>query len=271
MKKKNNIWIYGLIGGILIFGLIFGIVSINSKDKNIGIQDSSNLNSNVSTEVTEPTLSETPTEPPKSIVESVKDIVSTDFKGDLKSVLPTIEDFNVGFEIISNKAKTIDDFATEDKERAIVNGFIEGWERRFQKGSASLYDLDNYEIVYIDISIYPKDNILNVYNYVQEKVDSGILKQKTMVDYEEYDEELEDWVTKQKEEEKTFVLGQLKDPQIGDKSILWSQQEKDTMFKMYTVTFIKNNVRVAVGCFSSDSQKAIDNCINWAEFVEKKI
>jgi hypothetical protein len=274
MKKKNNIWIYGLIGGVLIFGLIFGIMSINFKDKNTGTQDLSNLNSNVSTEVTEPTLSETPTEPPKSIVESVKDIVSTDFKGDLKSILPTIDDFNMGWQIEEDKSKDNEGLTEEQINKRTERGFKEGYYRSFEKGSWSLATLQTYELVGFSVSVYTKEGVQEILAETNANILAGSITTLEPTEQLEYNDEMEEYETITIDENVTEKLAVLKNPNIGSDSVFYSSARENEYFgefKKYYLEFTKKNVWVKIICYSGDSQKAIDNCINWAEFVDKKI
>lgn len=243
--KKNTGLIIGIILGIVLIGVILVLV-LGNTNANKGISNSIiDQNTNI--------VSKEDSQD-KSIQSIVKDAMSSDFTGDIKNTLPTINDFETGFEISLDKDKNIDNWKIEDKNKALERGYQQGYYRDFEKGSASLFDIDNYEAVQFNLSVYSKDKILDV---LQE--DILLVEKGEKISVDDDNEEIK------------YLYNLLKDPKIGDKSIMWSSQMEELSLKKYNLSFVKKNVYVNITCFSGDTQKAVDSCIDWAKFVERNI
>lgn len=216
-------------------------------------------------------------------------LFSNDITSNSKSLLPTIDDFAMGWEITKNEAKDSSTWSVEDQERVNDRGFIEGYYLNFQIGTESLSDIENVEKVKFSISLYSKDKVIEVLNDNKKEIELGERKYNYTEEQEDYvmiidGEELEcdtaffetecDWVTTLMTIEEVVKLSYLKNPNIGDESLFWSETEENEFWgdiKTYHLAFVEKNVYIELTCESLNTEKSINNCIENAELVSKNI
>lgn len=198
-----------------------------------------------------------------------KSFFSNDITSGSEDLLPTIDDFPIGWEVTYDKPKDMTKWSVEDQEKVKERGFIEGYYRDFQKGAGNLADIDEVEVVEFSISLYSKDKVKEVLADSKSEIALG---SRTYTTTEEELNDDGDWVDV--EVEKEVTLSKLKNPNIGDESLMWSEAEENDFWgeiKEYHLAFIEKNVFVELTCKSLSSETSINNCIDNAKVVSKKI
>ena len=198
----------------------------------------------------------------KSIISNLLNNEITEISDDF---FPTLDDFELGWEIV------------EEAESKAEDGFLEAYSKLYQKGGSSLADAFTMENLKIVIYLYSLEEIDNKFNEAKERVDGG--EDIYVHTYEDENYECDDdynceWVTEEVTEESLVKLSYLKDPNIGDKSIMWSEAMDYGMLgeiKIYYIVFIKDNVYTYITSGSFSSEESIEKCVEYAEFVEKRI
>ena len=233
--------------------------------------ENTNVENQISTSpedsITPPEDNKVSDEPEK--VEKKTSLFSNDITSNSKSFLPTIDDFEMGWEISSDEPKVLSKYSKENQERLESRGFIEGHKTKFQKGQANLADLENYESIQFSISLYAKEKVK------EPLIDHNNDIEKGVGTYTTTEEELnDDYEWEEVEIEVEYTLSKLKNPNIGDESIFWSETEENEFFgevKEYHLAFVEKNVYVKLTCRSFDTEKSINNCIDNAKLVSKNI
>jgi len=199
---------------------------------------------------------------------------ATTVNSDSESFLPTIDDFETGWEIPLDEVKNSSLWAEEDQEIARNRGFIEGHYRTFEKGGVSFAQFEQTEAIGFSISLYSKEGIEELLMDTEEEIAKGTREEVQIYDDIEFNEETYEWDDVEKEKTVDVKLSRLKNPQIGDNSIMWSETSEIGIIgevKIYFLEFTKHNVFVRLRCGSFDVDKSVNNCINYANFVENKI
>lgn len=257
---------------ILLLILLVGCTT-NSQDINL---DSNNQNSdsndqnNIIPDSVEPTQQENQIIKETEPVEEKKSLFSNDITSNSKSYLPTIDDFEMGWEMTKSEPKDpLKLWSTESEEKADERGFIEGYYVTFEKGQANLADIENYESVEFSISLYSKNKVNEIIDDINNNVEKGTRSYTTTEEQLNDDFEYEDV-----EIEVTLKLAKLKNPNIGDESIFWSESEENEFWgeiKKYRLAFVEKNVYVEIYCEGLDTEKSINNCIDNAKLISKNI
>lgn len=240
--------------------------TINSNNQNpVSNEQNNNIADSIETTQAEEQLVEE-SEP----VEEKKSLFSNDITSNSKSYLPTIDDFEMGWEMTDNEPKDpLKLWSTENEEKADERGFIEGHYVTFEKGQANLADIENYESVEFSISLYSKDKVKQILEDINVNVEKGTRS------YTSTEEQLnDDFEYEDVEVEVTLKLSKLKNPNIGDESIFWSESEENEFWgeiKKYRLAFVEKNVYVEIYCAGLDTEKSINTCIENAKLVSKKI
>ena len=257
---------------ILLLILLVGCTT-ESQDNSIGSNNSnsiSNEQNNIIADSVETTQVENQIVKEPEPVEEKKSLFSNDITSNSKSYLPTIDDFEMGWEMTNNKPKDpLKLWSTESEEKADERGFIEGHYITFEKGQANLADIENYESVEFSISLYSKDKVKEIIDDIDSTVEKGTRSYTTTEEELNDDFEYEDV-----EVEVILKLAKLKNPNIGDESVFWSESEENEFWgeiKKYRLAFVEKNAYVEIYCEGLDTEKSINNCIDNAKLVSKKI
>jgi hypothetical protein len=201
-------------------------------------------------------------------------LISGQIKSDSALLLPTIDDFDYGWELDEDEAKNISDWSSDRQNLLLSRGFIEGHYRQFKKGGSNLAELGKIEYVLFSISLYDKSHMEEIVAEKRAELEEGRYSYNETYLDEEYNEstyQLEN-VTKTREHNITYSF--LKDPKIGDSSLMWSEAEDNDFLgevKKYHLAFTKKNVWLELTCSSLDTDKSVGNCLKYAKVVEAKI
>ena len=204
----------------------------------------------------------------------IEKIFSIQIKSNSKDLLPTLEHLETGWELVKDEAKNVNDWSIEDQNRVGGRGFIEGHYRTFKKGAFNLAGLANYQSISFSISLYSMDGIKEVIEAKKQDTERKEYFYNETYEDQEYNEKNQEFETVNKTRELRVGISKLKNPDIGEGCVMWCKSESNSFFgevKRYYITFIKKNVFVEVSCTSLDTQKAIENCIKQAKFVDSKI
>jgi len=249
-----------------------------STSTNSPISDKSNLtetSANVSVNVSgQRVTSNNSTKETETKQSDLDKLISGQIKSDSKSLLPTLDDFDFGWELEIDKAKNMSETSAENQARVYSRGYVEGHYRQFKKGGSNLAELGKIEYILFSISLYDKTHVAEVLADHKADIDKGFYTYNETYEDEEYNETTEEFENVTLVRETNVTYAQLKDPEIGDKSLMWSESEIAGFLgeiKKYHLAFVKKNVYVELTCSSFDTDKSINNCLNYAKFVEAKI
>ena len=187
-----------------------------------------------------------------------------------KELIPTVED--VGWEMIFDKEQNINEFDEEYRSLLINKGFKEGYTKIF-------INEQNLERMIVHTTISSKEGIDELLELNRKNIEKGERRDTQLIeirdiqieDIQVTEGEIADTPIIETEEIEIITrLSLLKNPKIGDESVMW-RETSNMGLRLYNIAFVKKNVYVMVSCNLEGDQDAIKDCIEYAELVEEKI
>ena len=213
------------------------------------------------------------TQPPagQTITEKVNAMLLNEIKSGSDKLLPTLDDLPTGWEINSEEPALKSDVTDQD----ISNGWIDGYYRDFQKGQASLADLENYVALETRVHLFSTSGAKATLQQKRDELSVGSRVENQTSEETNYDSTSGEMVTENVTKEVTIKISILKNPNIGDDSIFSSETTpSDSIWgelKEYSIRFVKKNAYVRITCRSMNSDNCLGTVSDVAHIIEKKI
>lgn len=268
MNKKY--YIIGLVLLMLIIGVVFLILNSVTKVADDYVSETQSNNIDDSTFIS------------NNLNESENKVLSDNHENNniisLQEILPTLNDFDDGFELLYNEKIDLDFF--DNSEKVVSWGFVQGHIKGFNKvvafDSISAPVMSQYaseiDLFGFSIFVYDKLEIQNVFDSKINKVTKGTETIIDIVEDIEYDWDSGQNIIIEREKEITYIYNELENPNVGDKSIMYSIKElDDNIYNVLNISFIKKNMFISIDCVSLSDEYLKNNCLYWAKFVEEKI